>query len=389
MIMNYLENRKQYVQLNTNRSQILLTGDKSVSQGSVASGLLYLIYTLDIPHQSHKLKHSNHREYSSCKNTLMNTYVDDCYSVLTTKKNNIWKKIKNYIITMNNYYTNNRLQMNVKKTNVMVISNDKIDLENSIEVNGNNIKHVNIIKVLGNTFNCNLNWNSHINEGRGSLVFQLKQRLNSLKVIANKVILNFSKQLANAILISKLNYNIEVWGDTSLSNLNKIDKIMLNAAKLVLGNKCLGRTNKWIMDNMKWTKTKEKYENAMTNSIYKTINSKNYHYFKNYLTSNRNVRQISQNKVGHHDQSMGHHIFTQRTFLYKSINLYNGLPRNLTLIKKTNLFKKWSKRYYLDKNTILKNQEDNVEIIIQPSLNQVELDRCFDEEEIQYENDQV
>ena len=115
ILMSFLANRKQYVQINSNKSDVLLTGDKSVSQGSVASGLLYLIYTLDMPHISHKLKHKNHLEYNKCRNNLMNTYVDDCFTIIISKKKNLWNKIKKYIIKMNNYYTNNKLQMNVKK----------------------------------------------------------------------------------------------------------------------------------------------------------------------------------------------------------------------------------------------------------------------------------
>ena len=65
MIMNYLHNRKQYVEVNSNQSEILLTGNCSVSQGSVLSGLLYIIYTLDMHQQLHKIRHNNNYEYKN------------------------------------------------------------------------------------------------------------------------------------------------------------------------------------------------------------------------------------------------------------------------------------------------------------------------------------
>ena len=46
-IMSYLSNRKQYVRLNSNSSDLLLTGNVSGGQGSVVSGILYGIMTLD------------------------------------------------------------------------------------------------------------------------------------------------------------------------------------------------------------------------------------------------------------------------------------------------------------------------------------------------------
>ena len=59
---------------------------------------------------------------------------------------------------------------------------------------------------------------------------------------------------------------------------------------------------------MKWLNVEKNYENTTQNNIYKIINNKEDHYFKYYLTNNRNIRNKSQNKVGHHDIIMG---FTQ------------------------------------------------------------------------------
>ena len=90
-----------------------------------------------------------------------------------------------------------------------------------------------------------------------------------------------------------------------------------------------------------------------------------------------------QNKVGHHDPSMGHNSNTQKSFLYMAVNIYNKLPRNLTLIKNTNLFKKWSKKYNINNKIILKNQED---YIININMNNDEeqkrrMEQCYNEEE--------
>ena len=69
LLMNYLTSRKQQVSNNSSLSEVLLTGECSVSQGSVLSGLLYIIYTLDMHDQLHPIKHSNNTEYYKCSNT--------------------------------------------------------------------------------------------------------------------------------------------------------------------------------------------------------------------------------------------------------------------------------------------------------------------------------
>ena len=263
---------------------------------------------------------------------------------------------------MNKYYRNNKLQMNVSKTCVMLISNDEILKEENIIIEGNQIKHGRTLKILGTVLNENLDWNSHINEGQNSLLAQLKKRLNSLKYIARYVSTKFARQLGNSLLISKLCYNIDIWGHTSKQNIKKIDSIIHQAAKTVLGSESIGRSNKWMLSKLKWLNTNLYYENAMQNNIYKIINLDNDHDFKHYFTANRSIRLYSENKIGSHNQTMGQSPHTQKSFLYRAVALYNKLPRNLTLIKSHSIFKKWCKAYNLDNNIKLREREYNVAI---------------------------
>ena len=178
-------------------------------------------------------------------------------------------------------------------------------------------------------------------------------------MIANKVSQNFARQIANCLLISKINYHIEIWGNTSKINRKKIERIMIKAAKIVLGRKSLGRTDEWLLREMKWLKIEKMYENQLQNFIYKIMNSENQHYFNYYMKKkNRSIRIKAQNKVGHHDGIMGQSIYSQQSILYQSVQIYNKLPKELTLIKKQHLFKKWVKRFNLNNNIILKQQED-------------------------------
>ena len=116
----YLGNRKQYVELNTQQSDILLTGDQSVMQGSTISTLLYSIYMLDLPMITHKVKHFSHYEEYCCGQGYQTTFIDDCYGVIEGEKYDIWPKIRNYVKLMELYYTSNHLKINISKTQIMV-----------------------------------------------------------------------------------------------------------------------------------------------------------------------------------------------------------------------------------------------------------------------------
>ena len=126
MILNYLKDRKQVVHINGNNSDKLVTGPYSVSQGSVVSGLFYLISVLDAHHQSHCYKHNTHKEYIHCQNTEINIYVDDVYGIVVENKDrkipDLWKDIDEFIRKMELYYNSNGLSINVSKTQMVVYS---------------------------------------------------------------------------------------------------------------------------------------------------------------------------------------------------------------------------------------------------------------------------
>ena len=238
------------------------------------------------------------------------------------------------------------------------------------------------MKILGTTINVSMDWNDHINFGSGSLMHQLKQRFNSIKLIAKTITLKFAKQIANAILMSKIYYNVEIWGDTNRTNKNKIDRIINNTARIVLGKKAIGRTDEWTRNKLNWMNISQIYEHAMQKSIYKILNEDENHEFQDYLTKNRNIRMESQNKVGHHDQNMGRSSFTQKTFLYRAVECYNKLPKEITLIKSKNNFKKWSKNFNINNKIKLKSQTDNILIIEKQLVDENIISRCYDDNDL-------
>ena len=121
----------------------------------------------------------------------------------------------------------------------------------------------------------------------------------------------------------------------------------------------LGRSNKWLLSQLNWLNTNTNYENAMQNSIYKLINSENDHNFKQYLIKNRSIRMHAENKVGTHDQTMGHSVHTQKSFLYRSIAIYNKLPKTVTLSTSRSMFKNRCKKYNLNNSVKLRDLDYN------------------------------
>lgn len=169
----------------------------------------------------------------------------------------------------------------------------------------------------------------------------------------------FAMQLANSLIMSKINYHLEIWGLISYTNRRKIDNILTKTAKLVIGKEGLGRTEKWLLNQMKWLNIENGYKISISKYIHKIINGKEEHIFKNYMTENRSRKNQKQLKLGPHKPEIGKSHYTQKTFLYQAIDICNNLPKNITLIRENNIFKKWIKRYFLDANTTLKERKEN------------------------------
>ena len=139
---NYLTNRQQYVSLTgtESRKQTMVCG---VPQGSSLGPLLFLIYINDIPNCSEKL---SFRIFADDTNIFASS---SNAAQLETLINQELKKVKEWCDI-------NRLSINFKKTNYMIIKSAKKKMANSFKVKMPNkdgseytLEKSNYIKYLG------------------------------------------------------------------------------------------------------------------------------------------------------------------------------------------------------------------------------------------------
>ena len=68
--------------------------------------------------------------------------------------------------------------------------------------------------------------------------------------------------------------------------------------------------------------------------------------------------------------------YSQNTYLYKIVDCYNKLPKQLTLIKEPNLLKKMEQKYKLDKNTKLSEKMENMNDYTIMIVNDANIEKC-------------
>ena len=179
LIETFLSERTQYVQVEGFDSNKLLVGPQSVAQGSTMSCLLYLIYILDAPTIFHDTPHEP-KDLRKCKQPNLKTFVDDNL-VQVLQQNH--KDLKTAIILamdkISTYTNANRLQLNSKKTKIMIFSkNTKLKDEFQIQIEDKILRHTPQTKVLGNLLTDNLSWDQHISK---IVIPGLAYRLRSLR----------------------------------------------------------------------------------------------------------------------------------------------------------------------------------------------------------------
>ena len=186
---------------------------------------------------------------------------------------------------MNTYFKTNKLKNNLDKTKFMIFSKSKllksriIVLEDQVNENSTNIK------ILGMIINDNLDFSSHINDPKNGLYINIVRRKNAIMRISKHVGFKFAKTLSNSILISKLNYHLEIWGACTNDQTNKINKILIDVARY-LNPKSIGHTDVWCLRNMNWTNHQTRYKIAIIKLTHKILNTDqgNQNYIYDILT---------------------------------------------------------------------------------------------------------
>ena len=184
IMKNYLNDRKQYVFINGNSSNILCSPDCSIIQGSIMASLFYTVYSADLPFITHEMTHQNHSEDSNCDRTNITCYIDDVYGVIHGDKDNIWKKISIFIKILEEYYINNYLKINAPKTQILITDHRNMTVNGSITIQDIIIKNSSEVKILGIIYSQYNNWNAYVKNGTNSLINQLKRRVSALRRIS-------------------------------------------------------------------------------------------------------------------------------------------------------------------------------------------------------------
>ncbi len=212
LIKSYLSDRKQFVQTNC-KSDTLNSMPLGVPQGSVLGPLLFLIYINDFS--------------PDCIYTL---FADDTHLHLeASSKENLLRKIDSQLKYCWNFFLNNRLSFNIKKT--VYLTNIKEGL--NIKLNNINIERIqpgNNFKFLGLELATYPNITAHYN-----LIYKkIMSGIGALNRLKARSTVDIRRIVYFALIESHLNYALLSWGSKlNHDQLNKLVALQKKAVRLI------------------------------------------------------------------------------------------------------------------------------------------------------------
>lgn len=217
LFKSYLENRRQYVQINASCSSVEAV-QYGVPQGSVLGPLLFKLYINDI----------SNLELSG----KLYMYADDICILYPYKENLILKLYAERDAALITEYARlNKLILNASKTKFVRFRpqqshNNEIC---TISVNGESVSEVGSTKYLGVTLQSNLSWSLHIQQ----LKSKIAPVLGLLYKLKNKLKSGVKYMIFQALIQSQLNYLALIYGYKKNTTLKSLQIMQNKALKLI------------------------------------------------------------------------------------------------------------------------------------------------------------
>ena len=242
------------------------------------------------------------------------------------------------------YMCNNRLKLNDDKTHLLVMTTQQkqriLDIDIKIETPQEEIKPIKSEKLLGIYIQDDLKWSEYLQNHEKSLIKQLTTRLNAFRIITG--IANFKVRLmvANGIFISKLIFQISLWGGAEGYLLQSLQIVQNKAARLVT------RRSRYtpiaeLLRQCGWLSVRQLAYYHSTVQIYKSRQSTYPKYIYSKLSTEfpYNTRLAESQAVRMGENFQVKLELTKKSFMHRATCNYNQLPTTIRQIASIGGFK--------------------------------------------------
>lgn len=317
---NYLYNRKQFVQIENNKSN-KKTITCGVPQGSVLGPIMFLIYINSIGNLNLK---GNIKLFAD--DTTIIYFSDNILQLENDIKydlNIVFKWLQLY-----------KLTLNFNKSTYMLISkkNSNKQLISKLIFNSQIINYSKTVKFLGLYLDENLSWKYHIQ----NLRTKISPLIGILYKIRHFVPLKYLKNIYFCLIYSKIQYLISIWGSAYRTNLTPLKKLQNKVIKCIHNLPSLEPTIN-LYQPRGYLDLKNIYKlkiSVLIQSINFQIKNSDIKLLKSISIHQHETRQCNDFQIAKIKSNFG-----KRSILHEGINIYNKLPTFLKNIREIKKFK--------------------------------------------------
>ena len=215
---NYLSNRYQRVVINGQHSE-WGSINAGVPQGSVLGPLLFLVYINDIVST---VSHCNVRLFTD----------DTCLFLEVNNREVTAQHITEDLSCISSWSDQWLINFSAPKTKALTISNKRNAKNNPpIIFKNEEIEEISSHVYLGLKFSKNLKWNNHIED----VAVKARKKLNAMLPLKFKLDRLSLEIMYNSFVRPSMEYASQVWGGTYQSDISKLEKIQIDALRVITG----------------------------------------------------------------------------------------------------------------------------------------------------------
>ena len=226
------------------------------------------------------------------------------------------------------------MELNTTKTEAVLFSTQNVQSKPDLVCNGNSIEFVNSHRHLGVLLSSNCKWTEHIN----NLCKSSQSKISALKQLKFKV----SKTTLNTIYTSFIRPGVEyassVWDGCSEQLSDTLEKIQLEAARIVSGLTSIASREALYFETG-WVPLKERREKLKLSTFYKIHNQEAPDYLQALLPATRNnINRELRNPNNYQTPPCRLHL-KKISFVPSSISLWNILDNDIKSSQSLRTFK--------------------------------------------------